>query len=152
SSWNVVSDGYNDNPGMTAPYPKVEINPVLSQTADVWIQERTNGNGEALFDAKYSTYNGVPEAAGENAVTLFGAHPNPCNESTSIAFELKQPEHVTITLYDVYGKPEQVITDKTYNAGNFNEKVDLSGLAGGCYYFTFKAGNFTSSGKIIVIR
>ena len=152
SSWNVGSDGYNDNPGLTAPYPKVEINPLLSQTADVWIQERTNGNGEALFDAKYSTYNGVKENAKDNTVTLVGVRPNPCNASTSIRFELKQPENVTITLYDVYGKPEQVITDKPYNAGNFDEKVDLSGLAAGSYYFKFKAGDFVSSGKIIVIR
>jgi hypothetical protein len=47
---------------------------------------------------------------------------------------------------------EQVITDKTYNAGNYYEKVDVSGLAAGSYYFTFNAGDFTSSGKIVVIR
>lgn len=152
SSWNVGSTGYNDNPGLIAPYPKVEINPLLSQTADVWIRDRTNGNGEALFDAKYSVYDWVQENSKDNAVTLVGVFPNPCNEFTSIGFELKQPENVTITLYDIYGKQERVITDKTYNAGNYNEKVDLSGLAGGCYYFTFKAGEFDSSGKIIVLR
>jgi hypothetical protein len=152
SVWNVGTDAYNDNPGLIAPYPKVEINPLLSKTADVWIQDRTNGNGEALFDAKYSNYDGVKENAKDNTVTLSGVRPNPCNESTSIGFKLKQPENVTITLYDIYGKPEQVITDKPYNAGNFDEKVDLSGLAAGSYYFKFKAGDFVSSGKIIVIR
>jgi hypothetical protein len=152
SNWNVGSNGYNDNPGLTAPYPKVEINPALSQTAYVWIQDRSNGNGEALFDAQYSTNDGVKENSKDNIVTLVGVRPNPCNESTSIRFELKQPENVTITLYDIYGKTEQIITDKTYIAGNFDEKVDVSELAAGSYYFTFKAGDFLSSGKIIVIR
>lgn len=152
NNWNIGTNGYNDNPGLTAPYPKVEINPVLSMTANVWIQDRTNGNGEALFDAKYSNYDGVKENTQNNAVTLVGVRPNPCSENTSIGFELNQPENVTITLYDIYGKIQQVITDKKYNAGNFNEKVDVSGLADGTYYFTFKAGEFLSSGKIVVIR
>jgi len=152
SSWNVSTNGYNDNPGLTVPYPKIEINPALSKTANVWIQDRTNGNGEALFDAQYSNFDGVKENPKDNAVTLVGVRPNPCNESTSIGFELKQPENVTITLYDIYGKPKQVITDKPYNAGKFDVKVDLSELAAGSYYFTFKAGDFVSSGKIIVIR
>jgi hypothetical protein len=152
NNWNVTSSGYNDNPGLTAPYPKVEIDPALSKVADVWIQDRTNGNGEALFDAQYSNNDGVKENSNDNEVTLIGVRPNPCNESASIRFELKQPENVTITLYDSYGKIEQVVTDKTYNAGNFNEKVDVSWLAAGSYYFTFKAGDFLSSGKIIIIR
>jgi hypothetical protein len=152
SSWNVGSDGYNDNQGLIAPYPKVEINPILSQTADVWIRDRTNGNGEVLFDAKYSTYDGVRENAKDDEVTLSGVRPNPCNESAFIGFELRKPEKVTITLYDVYGKKERVMTDQSFSAGKFNERINLSGLAGGVYYFTFTAGNFTSSGKITVIR
>lgn len=152
SSWNLGTDAYNDSPGLTAPYPKVEINPVLSKTANVWIHDRSNGNGEALFDAKYSTNDGVQKNARNDAVTLFGARPDPCRESTCIGFKLERPENVTITLYDIYGQPEQVITDKPYNAGNYNEKADLSGLAAGSYYYTFKAGDFVTSGKIIVIR
>ena len=59
NSWNVVSQGYNDNNNLVAPYPKVDLNIVQQNGMNAWISAGTGGNGIALFDAPYSTYTGV---------------------------------------------------------------------------------------------
>jgi hypothetical protein len=152
NSWNLVTPGYNDQANIVMPYPKVEINPALNQTAFVWIEELPGaGNGQAVFDAQY-TINGAPVNGKPAAVELAGAYPDPCKLSTTIGFTLPQPEKVSIVLFDVYGNQVRDITDKTYGSGRTNETVDVSGLRAGVYYYSFKAGDFISSGKICVIR
>jgi len=37
-TWTVISPGYNDSPNLSYPYPKVEINAVVTKVAHVWWQ------------------------------------------------------------------------------------------------------------------
>jgi uncharacterized delta-60 repeat protein len=80
------------------------------------------------------------------------AYPNPCNKNITIAFELKNNEKVTISIYNIVGQPEGIITDRNYSSGEHQLKCNVSNLSPGSYIYTFKAGDFLTSGKLAVIR
>jgi hypothetical protein len=50
------------------------------------------------------------------------------------------------------GKQIGVITDKVFPAGHQSVKYDFSKFSPGCYLYTFKAGDFVTTGKINVVR
>jgi len=151
NSWTVISPGYNDSPNLSDPYPKVEINPVVTKVANVWTQDGTGG-GIAMFDAEYSNYVGISQNHQSDQVNLKGAYPNPAKTTTNIDFTLTQPAQVTITLYSVIGQEISVISGGSYNQGEHKVTVDVSTLPEGTYLYSFKAGDFTTSGRITVLK
>ena len=152
NSWYVISSGYNDSTNLIAPYPKVAINPVEQESANFWIAERNNGNGVAMFDAQYSTYTGFPINTLNDIADFLEASPNPCKTYTSIVFELKQKENVSIELYSLEGQHLTSFTYEPIETGKHKVNIDVSDISSGCYIFSFTAGGFTKIGKIIVIK
>jgi hypothetical protein len=151
-TWGIISPGYNDDKSnLSNPYPKVEINPVVTKVANVWSSEGA-GVGIAMFDAEYSNYVGISQIHQSDEVSLQGAFPNPASTKTSIVFTLTKPSNVTITLYSIFGQELNVITNKTYNTGSNTVDLDVITLPQGTYIYSFKADNFTASGRISVIR
>jgi hypothetical protein len=151
-SWNVNSQGYNDNSNLAAPYPKVKLNFGQQDGINAWISEGTGGNGIALFDAPYSTYTGVSVHRIGGSVKLYGSYPNPCSTTIRIAFELKNSGKVTINMIDIMGQTIGTVTDQVYSQGKHVIKYDVSALPDGNYLYRFRSGDFTVTGKFIVIR
>jgi len=98
------------------------------------------------------------ENTGVNAVTkLTGNYPNPFNPNTSISFNLKSSEDVNIDVYNVLGQKIDTIANGYYEAGNHN--VDWDGedgegrpVASGVYFYKMKAGRYTSTKKMILMK
>jgi hypothetical protein len=151
-SWQWITTGYNDDSNLASPYPKVILDLGQEQGANVWAKEGTGGNGVAMFDAPYSTYTGISvnNIAGNGLNCR--AYPNPCNQSVIIAFELKRTEKVTIHLYNLVGQLMEVYSDQLYPAGKHEVNIDVSKLSSGSYLYILKAGDFSDSGKINIIR
>jgi len=120
--------------------------------ATFWAKEGTGGNGVAMFDAQYSTYTGISVNNIASNSMNSRTYPNPCNSSVILAFELKRTEKVTVQLYNLVGQPVGLFPDQSYPAGKHQVNIDVSKFSSGCYLYTFKAGNFSYSGKINVIR
>jgi hypothetical protein len=150
-SWNVVSQGYNDNSNLVAPYPKVKVNSGQQDGMNAWIAEGTGGNGVAMFDAPYSTYTGISGQGGTTA-KLIGSYPNPCATTINIAFELKNAGKVTIDVMSIMGQPLGTVTNQDYSAGKHTVKYDVTGLPSGSYLYNFRSGDFSASGKFTVVR
>ena len=151
STWFLISGGYNDNTNLANPFPKVEINPVVTQVAHVWNAEGP-GTGISMFDAEYSTYIGISQNHQSDAATLEGAFPNPASTMSAIGFTLSRPAQVTIRLYSVFGQEVNVVTDNSYSQGTHNVVVDVATLPSGTYIYTFTAADFTATGKLAVVR
>ncbi len=151
-NWTVISNGYNDNPNLSYPYPKVQIDPIFTKVVNVWNAEGTGSNGEAMFDAEYNNNVGISEINKSDVATLEGAYPNPASTHTLIGFTLNEQAQVTIKLYSVFGQEIKVVTDHTYDQGKSIVNVDVSTLPEGTYIYSFKANDFTATGRIVVIR
>ncbi|MEO8511989.1 MAG: LamG-like jellyroll fold domain-containing protein [Ignavibacteria bacterium] len=83
---------------------------------------------------------------------LFQCYPNPFNPSTEFKFNLPIDVNVKISIFDLLGKEIDVITDEFRKAGEYKVKYDAGTLSSGVYFYTIKAGSFSDSKKMILIK
>ena len=81
----------------------------------------------------------------------FVNYPNPFITSTTIEYELRQPEKVTLTIYDYLGKQvHQVQVNQAQ--GSQQIKWNAEGYADGIYYYRLQAGEQVANGKLVKAR
>ena len=78
--------------------------------------------------------------------------PNPFNPETEIGFEIPVRSYVKLTIYSVSGEVVDVLTNSELDAGNYDLKWNAAAYASGVYFYELKAGGFTETKKMIVIK
>ncbi len=79
-------------------------------------------------------------------------YPNPFNPSTIISFSLPKKSDVYITIYDITGKEIQQLFEGVEEAGKYEVSFDGSNLSSGVYFYKLRAGDFTSTKKMILVK
>jgi hypothetical protein len=79
-------------------------------------------------------------------------YPNPFNPSTTISFSLPQPGDVTIALYDVLGKEIAQMVNERLEAGQYSVSFSAHSLPSGLYFYHMRAGNFSETKKMTLIK
>lgn len=98
-----------------------------------------------------------PDHAAPNVTALFSAYPNPFNPSTTIPFQLKSTERVSLRIYDAQGSLVRTLKDETMPAGkhevlwNGHDANDRQ-VATGVYFVQLRAGEFQATKKIVMIK
>ncbi len=151
-NWNLLSAGYNDYNNLVSPHPQVVMDFGKQKGANAWIGEQVGGNGAAMFDSPFTYYTGISEINNNTGSRLVDVYPNPCNTNTTIRFELQKAEKVNISICNLVGQPAGTLTDQFYPAGNHELKCNISNLSPGSYIVKLLAGDFQSTGKLMVIR
>jgi spore coat protein A len=78
--------------------------------------------------------------------------PNPFSTETEITFRIGEACHVQLKLYDVMGVEIKTLIDTDVPAGSHSVRLNADGLAGGTYIYQLRAGNFTSTRKLVISR
>jgi hypothetical protein len=78
--------------------------------------------------------------------------PNPFNPTTTIGFALPSEGKVTLTIYNVNGRLVSTLVDGHRSAGVHEVTFDGSSLASGIYLYRLKTGQFTASGKMVLMK
>ena len=113
------------------------------------------------INADINNVQGAPAAPRVPAeTTLLSNYPNPFNPETWLPYQLAKPADVTLTIYDVRGREVRRLAlghqaaGVYYNRGRaahwdgrneIGEKV-----ASGLYFYTFTAGDFTATRKLLI--
>ncbi|MBU0712301.1 carboxypeptidase regulatory-like domain-containing protein [bacterium] len=84
-------------------------------------------------------------------------YPNPFNPETTIEFALPKTSKVTLTIYNLMGQMVQELVQNEYPAGYqrviWNGQDSRGNVVGsGVYIYTLKAGNFSQTRKMILMR
>ncbi|MCF6172043.1 MAG: M28 family peptidase [Bacteroidales bacterium] len=79
-------------------------------------------------------------------------YPNPCNEQTTIAFNLPGDQMVQISLLNGMGQPINNIVNKQLDKGKHRFQLDTSGLPTGIYVVLLKGTGFRTTRTIVVAR
>jgi len=90
-------------------------------------------------------------------------YPNPFNPTTTISYSIPVVEtghapslHVLLKVYDVLGREVATLVNEAKPAGNyhvnFNAGSACGGLTSGIYFYTLKAGEFTQTKKLILMK
>lgn len=178
-SYDVVfkfAEIYWDNPGSRIFDVEMEGEQVIG---DLDLQFRTDKNtaydvvmplvltdGELNIDfitvtnnAKLSALEIREEGAGMEEPTEFPTkyflsqnYPNPFNPNTRIQYGLPKAAQVSINLYNVTGQKIGVLVEGRQEAGYYSVDFDAGNLAGGIYFYTIEANDFSQTRKMILVK
>jgi hypothetical protein len=79
-------------------------------------------------------------------------YPNPFNPTTTIKYAVIEKGLVSLKVYDVLGNEITSLVDTYQPAGQYDITFDAGNLSSGVYYYQFKAGDFTSTKKLILMK
>ncbi|MCX7875002.1 MAG: T9SS type A sorting domain-containing protein [Melioribacteraceae bacterium] len=80
-------------------------------------------------------------------------YPNPFNPTTNIRFGLNKTAIVQLKVYNLLGEEvATLLNNELLNAGNYNYMFKANNLTSGIYIYTLKAGNYTLSRKMQLIK
>jgi hypothetical protein len=113
--------------------------------------------GQEFFIDNVCAYQmvGLDEHAGDakrEIVTLKQNYPNPLNGHTIIPFELKEPSHVIIIVYDHLGRIVERLADKNYDQGKFNVSWNATDQSAGVYFYQLRCGKSVLTKKMSLIK
>lgn len=83
---------------------------------------------------------------------LFQNYPNPFNPSTNIHFALPKTEQVSIKVYNLMGQEVSTLIDEKLDAGTYDVKFNGQDYSSGIYFYVLKAGDFTKSRKMTLLK
>ena len=114
-------------------------------------------NGNESDAASASTVTGDETPPVPKAFALHQNVPNPFNPSTTIRFDLPRTAHVRLDVYDVSGRLSRLLVNADMDPGSKEirwDGRDSKGrkVASGIYFYRLKAGTFTYTRKMVLLR
>lgn len=79
-------------------------------------------------------------------------YPNPFNPITKIRFQVPVVSFVSLEVYDILGRNISTLINKEMNAGNYEIEFDGSRFASGVYIYSFRASNYISNKKMLLLK
>jgi hypothetical protein len=116
----------------------------LSEGFGVPVSQWVN-SGNSWNEANTSKLNPV-------ACRLMNLAPNPFNSTTSISFEVSTMSLVSLKVYAINGQLVAVLCDGWQNIGRHEVQFDGSNLPSALYIYRFSAGNYSTSGKMLLLK
>ena len=84
--------------------------------------------------------------------TLEQNFPNPFNPSTNLEFGIPELGYVSLKVYNASGKEVSTLVNEVKQPGNYSVKFNGANLTSGIYFYTIKAGEFSSTKKMLLIK
>jgi hypothetical protein len=88
---------------------------------------------------------------------LFQNFPNPFNPKTKIKFSLPKEGFsggmdVSIKVYDILGREVAVLVNEKLYPGTYETEFEGNNLSSGVYFYVLKAGDYSESKKMVLIK
>ncbi len=85
-------------------------------------------------------------------ITLKQNYPNPFNPETRISYRLPEPAEVVLEVFNLQGRRVAVVDTGYRNTGLHHAVFDGSRLSSGVYFYRLRAGNFSETKKMMLIK
>jgi hypothetical protein len=87
-----------------------------------------------------------------NVFELKQNYPNPFNPLTQITFSLPKASYVDLRVYDMLGREVALLINQPFEAGSYTTEFDGTKFASGVYFYTLRAGDFTDTKKMVLVK
>jgi hypothetical protein len=84
--------------------------------------------------------------------TISQNYPNPFNPTTTITYAIPEQAAVRIILYDALGREVRTLVNEEKTPGNYTISMDARTLATGIYYYQIRAGEFSETKKMVLVK
>ena len=117
----------------------------------------SNNNGSSPYSNTITvttTLTGVDEILSglPSKYDVYQNYPNPFNPSTVIKYEVPQNSFVNINVYDILGNKISTLVNQEKPAGRYELKFDASNLPSGIYFYIIRAGSFSQTKKMMLMK
>jgi hypothetical protein len=122
---------------------------VYTQSMYGWTVEKWSFNGTlpSFTTSVEQVGNTLPDG-----FTLSQNFPNPFNPSTHIDFTLPASGSVSLKVYDLLGREMMTLVNEQKPAGTYRATFDASNLPSGTYFYVLRAGSFSESKKMLLVK
>ena len=79
-------------------------------------------------------------------------YPNQFNPATTIEFSLPVQSFVQLTIYDVLGREIRTLVNEKMSPGKHKAHFNATDAKSGIYFYRIKAGDFSQTVKMLLIR
>ncbi len=138
------------------------IQPTLPSTGGYYYRVRAqNSNGYS----PWSSIGQIPVNVASEAellpkqYSLSQNYPNPFNPTTIINYQLPPPDGragieswVTLKVYNLLGQEVRTLVNEKKQAGSYEVEFNGNNLSAGVYIYRLKAGTFTETKKLVLIK
>jgi serine protease len=107
-------------------------------------------NARAKWNAILTDVEDAPPAPREYA--LAQNFPNPFNPSTTLEFSLPQAAHASLSIFNPLGEEVARLVDEPRSAGTHRVSFDASNLSAGVYFYRLRAGDFSQTRKMTLLK
>lgn len=83
---------------------------------------------------------------------LYNNYPNPFNPNTIIKFNIKDSRPVTLKIFDILGKEVSTLINGKLLSGIYEVSFDGSNFPSGVYFYTIRAGKFTDTKRMLLLK
>jgi hypothetical protein len=113
--------------------------------------------GESYISILYNSSNltSIYEETGTQIPIVFDLqqnYPNPFNPSTTIRYYIKENALVSLKIYDILGNEVSTLVKEVKPAGIYSVNFNSGSLSSGIYFYKLKAGNFTETKKMMLLK
>lgn len=95
---------------------------------------------------------GTGPGRGANEFVLSQNFPNPFNPSTTIGYGLPRGADVTLVVYNALGQEVARLVDTHQESGYHEVRFDGTNVASGVYFYRLRAGDFTRTKRLMLVR
>lgn len=164
--WNWITTGVIDTlldsggDGSVNFFSQSQVSIPIGDSAYFWVGISV-GNDESemianmqLAEQKYNLISAIEPESGltPSEYTLEQNFPNPFNPETSIRFSIPVREFVSLKIFNSLGQEVVEVISRELEQGSYNYKFNAMGLTSGVYFYSLKAGSFTQTKKMILLR
>jgi len=141
----------NDNYAFTGDYINLQVfNGVIYP---VWTHVN-NLNQRFIYSAVITeeVLTSTDKEIGSFENILHTNYPNPFKEETTISFQVKEKNHVSLRVYDSLGKEVASLVNEIKKPGEYNVYFDGSNLSSGSFFYKLEVGNWSTSSKMLLLK
>ena len=146
------STGFEDN-GANSWY---QYPIAVSNQGDVFVGAVSQTGSSSVFKTiKYRQIEtSVRDDGGEipQAFSLSQNYPNPFNPSTTIRFALPKSGRIELKVYNALGQEVATLVNEDKAAGTYSLQWNAGELASGVYFYRLKAGEYTDTRKLLLLK
>jgi hypothetical protein len=78
--------------------------------------------------------------------------PNPFNPTTTISFSLPKQSFVSLKVFDLLGREAATVVSEEFSAGNYTKQWNAANIPSGVYFYRLRAGSFTETKKLLLLK